>query len=169
MDSSESGSMSRQKTGRNGATAVTARPKRKHSAVPAPNARTAATATGRCGTKKAVLSRMVPAEAPRGRKKGSTGDESARVTRGPARSKPPDRGGNLRQDGVPIRIVRADPIPAKFRDLAVVTIEEYAEIMRLGRSTAYKDVSSRPDLVLKLSSVPRIPVARLRRLLMGEV
>jgi hypothetical protein len=83
-------------------------------------------------------------------------------------SESPGRGSKLRQDGVPIRIFKTDPIPAKFRDLAVVTIEEYAEIMRLGRSTAYKDVSMRPELVVKLSNVPRIPVARLRRFLLGE-
>lgn len=81
---------------------------------------------------------------------------------------PPKRKRELRRGGSVIRIVKPDPIPSRFRDLAVVTIEEYGQIMRLGRSKAYEDVKTRPELVVNFSNVPRIPVARLRRFLLGE-
>jgi hypothetical protein len=138
----------------------------KHTESAASNARTGPDETARSVTKRdrAAQSREPgssrPAKIPVARKKAA----GIQGRRGRGRTT-----GRLRHDGTTIRVIKCDPIPSKYRDLAVVTIEEYAEIMRLGRSKAYEDVKKRrPELVVDFSNVPRIPVARLRRLLLGE-
>jgi hypothetical protein len=160
--------MSHQKSARN-ATAVAPTPSKQQTSRPPPSkSRTRTHELGRNGTPHLTSPPSAQNHALRIGPKDWSGGKTPDVATGGAAASASKEKGKLRRGGALIRIVKADPIPWKFRDLAVVTIEEYGEIMRLGRSKAYEDVKKRPELVLNLSNVPRIPVARLRRLLLGE-